>query len=172
MTSRFKRAPSGPFAQEHRTRSRQRGIAAVEFAIILPILILLMVFPIFIARALMHYSVAAKAAQSASMYLATVPLQEMESHDRKTAAVALAKAIVDITVDELHPGGEYPVSVDVDCDEQECTGPLAPTEIRIILKIWMFDDFNNEMVNAFGGFLIPDTGFALRYTYIVPYLGK
>src|SRR3954467_9708660 len=65
---------------------KERGVAAVEFAILLPILIALLSLPVFFARVCMHYSVAQKAAQNSAMYIATIPYVEMYTQSRAIAA--------------------------------------------------------------------------------------
>lgn len=166
MNSAFRVGP-GKLATVARSTRRQRGVAALELAIILPVMIVMLMLPIFFARVLMHYSVAAKAAQSAAMYLATTSRQEMEHGPRKTAATSIAANIANITVAELRPGGEYPVGVDIQCDGLTCLGPIAPKQVRVIVRMWMVDEFTR----AFTAGLIPDTGIPITYAYTMPYVG-
>lgn len=162
------RVDPGNVATGVKSRRAQRGVAAVEFAIILPVMIIMLMIPVFFARVFMHYSVAAKAAQSAAMYLATIPRQEMEYGPRKTAATLIAANIANITVAELRPGGEYPVGVDIECDGLTCLGPIAPKQVRVTVRMWMVD----EISTAYTAGLIPETGVPITYAYTMPYLGE
>jgi Flp pilus assembly protein TadG len=46
--------------------TRQRGVAAVEFAILVPLLLILLTAPLYIGRVLWHYTVIHKAAHDAA----------------------------------------------------------------------------------------------------------
>lgn len=113
VLARQAEAPSRPegdgLAQTKRAvgtpgKRRQKGVAAVEFAVILPVLVTLLFVPVFFARVFMHYSVAEKAAHSAALYLSSIPRMEMGDQDKALDAVDIASQIVDITIDELNPG--------------------------------------------------------------------
>ena len=53
----------------HTTDSRQRGVAAIEFALILPLLLLLTITTTEIGRALYEYASVAKSVRAAARYL-------------------------------------------------------------------------------------------------------
>lgn len=59
-----------------KTPSRQRGIAAVETVIVLPILLLLFLATAEIGRAMMQYNTLAKSVRDGSRYLATHALDD------------------------------------------------------------------------------------------------
>ena len=48
---------------------RQRGIAAVELALVLPVLFILVMFPLYLGRVYWHYTAIQYAAQDAARYL-------------------------------------------------------------------------------------------------------
>lgn len=128
---------------------RQRGVAAVEAAIVLPILIVFLTFPIFYARCYWHYTVAQKAAQDAARYLSSVPAQEMRSKKLAKEAAAIALEIAQREIAELAPG----TSIDnpqVYCDGALCgTFPgQVPGRVNVLLNFGIVD-------NIFG---IVDTG--------------
>jgi Flp pilus assembly protein TadG len=129
--------PSHPFAP----RRRQRGAAAVELAILLPLLLAFLTIPVFYARCFWHYSVAQKAAQDATRYLATVSTTEMMSKAQARAAGALAIEIARREMAELAPGSEI-TEPTAYCDNVDCgvkpTGSL-PTTVRIYIQFNMFD---------------------------------
>lgn len=132
-------------------RRRQRGVAAVEFAIILPLLVALLTFPIFFARVFMHYSVAQKAAHDAALYLSNIPLAEMSNYTRSLDAVAVANAIVTEELAELRPGEGNPAVVQVQCDGGPC-GTYTPNDITVHVRMRMFDElFNDFTWESVGG---------------------
>lgn len=90
-----------------RTLSWQRGVAAVELAIILPILVVLLALPFYFGRLFWHYTVAEKAAHDAALYLSSIPVTEMKSQARIASIIDVAKQIYDVVVAELNPG-DYP----------------------------------------------------------------
>lgn len=122
-------------------RRRQDGVAAVELALLLPILLVFLTIPIFYARAFWHYTVAQKAAQDATRYLATVPASEMMSKPLATAAGNLAIEIAKREMAELSPGSEIlePLAF---CDTVVCGFKAAgtvPTTVRIYIQFGMYD---------------------------------
>lgn len=140
------RAGAGSPAPKH----RQRGVAAVEFAIILPLLIALLTFPIFFARVFMHYSVAQKAAHDAAIYLSNIPMAEMNDYERSLDAADVAAAIAIEELAELRPGKGRKVLIQVDCDGGPC-GNSAPDEVTIHVRMRMYDElFNHWTWEAIG----------------------
>ncbi len=146
---------------------RQRGVAAVEFAIILPLLLTLMAFPIFFSRVLVHYSVAQKAARDAAMYFATIPLIEMKDNSRALSAKDMAEEIVAAEIAELRPGIGERVTVDVLCDGGPC-GSRRPEEISVELRMRMFDDYFYYLTWP----IISSEGIEITSKFTMKYLGK
>lgn len=140
-TANPRRLPRAPY--------RQRGVAAVEAAVLLPVLILFITFPIFFARCYWHYTVAQKAAQDAARYLSSVPAQEMRSKKLAKAAAAVALDIARREIAELAPG----TAIDdpqIYCDQSLCgTFPgKVPNTVHVLLNFGMVDT----------GFGVVDTG--------------
>jgi len=130
-----------PILKRH-LRLRQDGVAAVEAAIILPILVLFLTFPIFYARCFWHYTAAQKAAQDAARYLASVPAAEMRSKVLAKNAADIAIEIARREIAELSPGSimENP---QIYCDDIHCgsvPGRL-PTTVHVFLNFGMIDTF-------------------------------
>lgn len=71
------------------TRRRNRGAAAVEFAIVLPLLLLVSFVMVELARAMYEYDALVKSARAAARYLTTVDPSVSTNRDR---AVCIAKA--------------------------------------------------------------------------------
>lgn len=122
-------------------RQGQRGSAAVELAVLLPVLVVFLAFPYFYARFFWHYSVAEKAAQDAARYLSSISVQEMRSPTLNPAAVAAANQIAITELAELRPG-HAAATVSFLCGANPCQGfggaPLPPT-VRVHVAMDMFD---------------------------------
>jgi hypothetical protein len=144
-------------------RRRQAGVAAVEFAILLPLMFVLLSAPLFIGRVMWHYTVAQKAAHDAVRYLATVSEAEMRTPALITSAVAAARAIASAELAELNPG-PYPPSVIILCDAAGCDGFTMPTTVRVTVRMEMHDPF---FPTEFGG----DYGLFIAGDAQMSYLG-
>lgn len=120
---------------------RQHGSAAVELAVLLPVLVAFLIFPFFFARYYWHYTVAQKAAQDAARYLSTITAQEMRSGPLSQAAAAAASEIAMAELAELNPGHASP-SVSIYCDTLVCSGVGAaplPQTVKVHVAMDMFD---------------------------------
>lgn len=149
-----------------RKSRRQRGVAAIEMAIILPLLVILLTFPIFFCRAFLYYSVAQKAAHNAAMYLATVPKLEMQDNNKSAAASDMATEIVEATIAELSPGALGGIGVSIQCDNGPCgVGAVPNGLITVDLRITMYDEFFPYFtwVVLGDGPLILDASATVRY---------
>ncbi|MES2018719.1 MAG: TadE/TadG family type IV pilus assembly protein [Pseudomonadota bacterium] len=148
-------------------RARQRGVAAVEFAVILPVLLVLLAFPIIFGRAFMHYSVAQKAAHDAARYLSSIPLVEMQDPTRVSEAEAIARQIVADETAELNPGHGFPVNVTVQCDSLAC-GFGLPAVVTVSVRMRMFDDYFNDLT----WMVVGEEGISLRANVSMAYVGN
>ena len=156
------------FAPSH-SRPRQRGVAAVEFAVILPLLIFLIAVPIFFGRCLMHYTVIQKAAHDAAIYLATLPRTDLYTQAKWVGATQLAFQIIDEETAELRPGDDGMVFREVRCDDFVC-GFVTPVPkiITVQVSVQMVDDFLFAYTKAF----VSRDGIRLNAKVTVPYLGR
>ncbi|MES2901209.1 MAG: TadE/TadG family type IV pilus assembly protein [Pseudomonadota bacterium] len=131
---------------------RQSGSAAVELAIVLPLLFILMTVPLFFARYFWHYTVAHKAAMDAARYLSTVSVREMRSASLSATAGQIANGIAEEAIADLSPGRDAP-TIEVLCGPSKlCIGYNAlamPETIKVRVSLNMFD-------NVFG---VVNTGF-------------
>lgn len=122
-------------------RKREAGVAAIELAFLLPILIVFLLFPIFLSRCLWHYTVAQKAAQNAARYLSTVPRSEMMSPAFAEEAGDLAIEIASREIAELAPGSNI-TGPTAYCNTLVCgelgTGTV-PQTVRVRLTFTMSD---------------------------------
>lgn len=117
---------------------RQRGIAAVELALLLPLFVLLLAFPVYLGRVLWHYTVIEHAAQDAARYLSKVPLSEMTNPARAATVVAVANQIVAAELAELAPG-KYPYLLAVACGNAVCGGFSKPVTVGVNIQVFMED---------------------------------
>jgi len=120
----------------------EKGSIAVETIFCLPLLILFLVVPLFLARVFWYYSVAQKAAHDSATFLATAAQLEMilpEGADEEPLAIAaLAKDIVNAELDEIKPG-LVRHTVQVSCDGDIC-GIEVPKIIRVSVRLSMRDE--------------------------------
>lgn len=120
----------------------QRGVAAVELALILPVMVIFLGFPLFFARYFWYYTVAQKAAQDSARYLATISVQEMRIGSLNQAALAIASQIATTELAELNPG-TAPPSVTFYCGGYVCSGIGArslPDTVLVRVTMDMVDN--------------------------------
>lgn len=151
-----------PMRIASRIKRPQRGIAAVELALILPVFLILLTFPLFFGRLFWHYSVMERAAQDAVRYLSTIPLSEMKNTARAPALAIVARSIVDAELAELAPGPDA-IIVTIGCDTGQCAGFSAPTNVYITIQLQMTDIFFSNVTSL----VIP-----LTVNVTSPYFGR
>ena len=122
-------------------RRAQTGSVAVEAAIILPVLILFLAVPLFMARIFWYYSVAEKAAHDGARFMSQATRMEIQDSTggAEPAVAALAKAIVNAELDEIRPG-LVGVTPSVLCDGLICGGLSIPSTVRVAVQIRVRDD--------------------------------
>ena len=123
-----------------RDARRQRGIAAVELALVMPVLVLLLVFPLYLGRVFWHYTAVQYAAQDAARYLSKAPASELGNPTRAGAVAAMAEALVEKELAELAPG-EFGYAIDVTCNNVPCVGFGTTTVVRVTITMLMEDIF-------------------------------
>ncbi len=142
---------------------RQAGAAAVELAIIMPIMLSFLLFPIFYSMCYWHYTVAQKAAQDAARYLSTVPQSEMRTPALARAAGETAIEIVNREIAELTPGSEiwpYAYCGPRICGDRNKADDL-PETVTVRLTFSMYDPFGFVDVGWMGAVINAD--YTLRY---------
>lgn len=155
------------FTHKSRRYRHERGVAAVELGLMLPILLALLTIPLFVSIYFWHYTAAQKAAHHAARYISTISIQEMRSGTLANAASAIASEIAAKEIAELNLAAGPPI-VEVYCDRVRCTGvgtrPL-PQTVFVSVRMDMFDQI----------FGVVDTGrYGLPITVEVelPYVGN
>lgn len=148
-------------------RRRQHGVAAVELALLMPILIVLLAVPFIAAIYMWHYSAAQKAAQNAARYISTISVQEMRAGNLALAAEAITLQLVQTQIAELSFAASTP-AVAVSCSNFRCSGvgggPLPP-RVSVTVRMALFDQI----------FTMVDTGrygLPINIEVEVPYVGN
>jgi uncharacterized membrane protein len=149
---------------------RQRGIANIEFALILPLLALLLLVVVFFGRVFWHYTVAVKAASDMATFVAlsrSAEMLEARQDLGEIAIVRFARTIGDAELAELSPGNDTRPVVDITCDGATCRGDFIPTEILILVRMRMYSPFLPEVLSQLGDL----DGMWLRAEVRVRYAG-
>lgn len=149
----------------HRLLQRARGAAAIELALLLPIVVITLAPLILCARFMWHYTVAHKAAQDAARYMSTISRVEMDNPVLAAEAERIAVAIARAEVAELAPGYRIAAAV-VHCNNLPCASAKAEptTQIRVYLGFYLID-------TIMGTYLGP-RGMLIAADVTVPYAGR
>lgn len=153
------------------TRRFQRGIAAVELAIILPVMLTLLTVPLYFGRVFWHYTVAQKAAHDATRYMSDLPLTEFSSTARIGFALAVAREIAKREMSDFNPDSS-PVPIDFQCEYASgyatCDTSSAPISVRSVVKVSLFDPIFASPPTTLGR----DKGLFLSADVRMPYVAK
>ena len=145
--------------RSHRLAACQRGIAAVEMALVLPLMVLLLAFPLFLGRVFWHYTVIQHAANDAARYLSKAPASEMGNPARAPAVAAVANAVIAEELAELAPGSVSYLAL-VTCDGGLCGGINMPVTVQVNIQVLVESSF----FPAYMSMSIPLT-VAISYPY-------
>lgn len=139
------------------TKQHAQGSVAVEFAVLLPIMVVMLAVPLLFGRVFWHYTVAQKASQDAVRFLAAANAAEIKTPGAggtEAPIAAVARAIVLAEIAELNPGPYRPV-VDVLCDGRTCAGFLIPQKVTVGVTMPILDDlFSGITSDITGGYPI------------------
>lgn len=143
--------------------ARQRGVAAIEAALVLPIFLIFLTFPLYYARCFWHYTAAQKAAQDAARYLSQVSAAEMRSKTLAKAASDIALTIAEREISELAPGSTIDTPI-IQCDDLPCGSKIgkAPSTVRVFITFSMVDNiFGVVSLGRYG--LVITADVTMRY---------
>lgn len=129
-----------------------QGSIAVEAAIVLPILILFLAVPLFLARLFWYYSVAEKAAHDGARFLSQATKLEIQASTggAEPGVAGLARDIANAELEEIRPRlvGAAPSA---QCDGITCNGLSVPTYVRMNVQIRVRDDLFGPLTNPLFG---------------------
>lgn len=159
---------------------RERGSAAIELAVVFPILLLILTVPLFYARVFWYYSVAEKAAHDAARFLSTATPAEIRTlgdGGGEARVAAIARWIADTETEVLAPV-MTPRWIYVQCGSLvgtsgyinygNCGDNVAPLMVRVYIDMRMYDDIFGELTSAF----YPEEGLHLLTDVTMRYAGN
>lgn len=131
----------------------EKGSIAVETVLCLPLLILFLVVPLFLARAFWYYSVAQKAAHDSARFLASAAQFEIMpptgTGDARLPVAVLAEAIAHAELDEIKPALER-YTIGATCDLDVC-GFAVPNTVRVSVRLKVRDEIFGPFTNKYFG---------------------
>lgn len=152
-------------------RPNQKGIAAVEFALVLPVLILLIAFTQFFGRMFWNYTVALKAAHDAATIVAMASNSEIATMKSDSGEIEISKIARQVAQSELaalNTNNVSPATIDITCDAGTCRGDAVPTDIVVMVKMKMVDFVLPFYTNEVAG---PE-GMSIHAEVRVKYVGS
>lgn len=122
-------------------RRTEQGGVAVEAAAFVPIIIMFLAVPLFLARVFWYYSVAEKAAHDGARFLSQATQTEIKevAGGAQVAVATLAEAIVDAELEEIRPRLVV-AGVTVLCDNLRCSGAGVPSIVHVAVEIRVRDE--------------------------------
>jgi Flp pilus assembly protein TadG len=132
-------------------RQRRKGGAAVEMAIVLPLLVLFLAVPLFFGRVFWYYSVAQKAAHDAARFLSATTQTEIRGSGSggEAPVAALARAIAVSELNGIRAGLDG-WTITVLCDFNTC-GMALPETVRVSVWITVRDGIFGSITSQYYG---------------------
>ena len=133
-------------------RRSATGSVAVEMALILPLFLILLAGPLYLARAAWFYSVGQKAAHDATRYVATATQAEMRTAGggfNEARVPAIARWIAQQELGEIVTFSDG-IVIMIQCDGSGC-GVLTPTRVRTIIQISLQDTLLGGLTTQYLG---------------------
>lgn len=149
-----------------RPTREQRGIAAIELALILGFGLLLVPAMLLLGRVLWQYSALQIAVHNANRTLTTLPRQEMLNYTQTGAAIVqVQQRLRDSVNDSGMPAVFTPQQLLVLCDIRLCGGPTPPSTVTMMLEVTIDEQVFGYRLETLGGARIFYLGVpsALRY---------
>jgi len=147
-------------------RGRQRGIAAVELALLLTGSLLIVPCMLLFGRVFWEYTVLQKAVHDGTRYLASIPASDMTNASAYFAARAAARHIV---LDAIVAGGlaalPDPELIQVAC-VPNCGSAALPDTIRLTVDLSVSDA---QYGDSFTGAFLPPDGFVISANVTMRY---
>ena len=149
-----------PKDRNHRPTRRQSGIAAVEFAILLFVLVPIIAGIIEFGRAFWYYDAALKGTRDAARYLSTVTVAQLADGTAPTTAR-------DIAVQASTAGGVpgfTSADVTVTCDPTACGSAVVPGDVTRVTVSATFSLGIGALVPFIGPAAAAGGGYAVSLT--------
>lgn len=129
---------------------RQRGVAAIELALIMLFFLALLPVVLLFGRALFAYTALQKGVHDAARYMATLPLAQMSDADAATESAAFARSMVVGAMRETWPKLQA-ARVSLECvyadDAYPCGSYAAkPLQVRVKLTVDMPIDLMPDLM--------------------------
>lgn len=125
---------------------RCRGIAAIELAIALPFILMVLACLLFFGSLFYKYQVTEKAAWNASRYLSSVGRLEMKNPAQIVHHTTFARYMVDQQLNAISSGA-YPPSVTILCGATICDGFTLPTTVTVTVRILATERLFGELIS-------------------------
>jgi hypothetical protein len=135
-----------------RFRQSATGSVAVEMALILPLFLILLAGPLYLARAAWFYSPGLKAAHDATRYVATATQAEMRTGGggfNEARVPAIARWIAQQELGELVPLSDS-IGITILCDGDACI-LLKPSTVRTSIRIGLKDNVLGGLTEQYLG---------------------
>ncbi len=139
-------------------KRRDHGSVAVEFAAVMPFLVLILAGALFFGRFFWHYTVAEKAAHDAARFLATASPTELkiQAPSGEAYIVEAAKSLAKAEIAELSPGSDFPL-VYVYCDSGPCL-PFKTSPVPVMVSTYVVMSVEDPFLAPFTSMFTGDTG--------------
>lgn len=147
-------------------RDRQCGVAAVELALILPVMVLLLAMSVFWGRVFYHYTVAQKVSGSVARFMSMASVRDMSAL-RINETLDVAQQLLDTQLAELNPG-PLGLSAFVLCDGWPCDGFKTPGMVSVRVRMPIYDPIFSALTQEITG----DEGLVLTAEVTMAYVGK
>lgn len=149
-----------------RSASRQKGTAAIEFAVLLPFLVLIFANILFLGKIFWHYTVAQKIAHDMARHMSTQPAYTFTSYTGTTAALNIAYEIARQEGADLNTGG-LPPAYFVLCGKVNCAGMAVPATVTGVVQMRLYNSVPG--LNYLSG---ETEGYLIQTFVTMPYVGN
>jgi len=129
-----------------RLRRSAKGSIAVEMALILPLFLILLAGPLYMARAAWFYSVGQKAAHDATRYVATATQAELRTPGggfNEPRVAAIARWIAQQELGEIVPFTDG-ILITIQCNGDGCRA-VTPNRVRTGIAITLHDNLLGDL---------------------------
>jgi len=133
-------------------RHSAAGGVAVEMAIVMPLLILLLAVSLFFARVYLFYSVGQKAAHDAARFLSTATQAEMRTPGGGFNEARIAALARWIAQEELREIVDFTdgILIDIECNTGAC-GAAVPDMVHVRVQITLHDTIFGNLTTSYLG---------------------